>query len=114
MSGTIECAFIARIAQDPELRTHSSQQALGPARPVRGQWGRDAMGGCVANFGEIAEQLCATIHKGDELYVEGTLRLNEWTGLEGKSAQVFRCLLGRQRNFGAIVRNKPAGARRRV
>ena len=40
--------------------------------------------GKLALLGEAAQRLCKALHKGDKVYVEGTLRLSEWTGKSGE------------------------------
>ena len=111
MHGNIETAFIGRVGQDPELKT-----AAGSGKP----WARlsVAVGRddeiqwlSVAVFGEAAERLCASLHKGDRVYVEGTLRLSEWAGRNGEKRTGLSVAAWKAEKLGAIGRNKPAKAR---
>lgn len=105
MNGSIEAAFIGRLGQDPELKTSAAgkpwarlQLAVGPNDET--QWVS------VATFGEIAERLCASLHKGDKVYVEGTLRLTEWTGRDGEKRTGLAVAAWKADKLGAIGRSR--------
>jgi len=110
MHGTIEAAFIGRLGQDPELKTSAAGKPWARFSVAVGQ-GEEAQWVSVAVFGEAAERLCAALHKGDKLYVEGTLRLSEWTGKGGEKRTGLSVAAWKAEKLGAIGRNKPAKAR---
>jgi len=113
MNGAIEAAFIGRLAQDPELRTSAAGKPWARLSMAVGN-GDDTQWVSVLTFGEIAEQLCAAMHKGDKLYVEGTLRLNEWTGREGEKRTGLSVAAWKAEKLGAIGRSKTAPSERRA
>src|SRR5262245_58099909 len=78
MHGNIECAFIGRLGQDPELRTSAAGKPWARLSASVGR-GEEVRWVSVAVFGEVAQRLCAALRKGDKVYVEGTLRFSEWT-----------------------------------
>ena len=106
MNGSIEAAFIGRLGQDPELKTSAAGKPwarlhLAVGTDAETQWIS------VAIFGEIAERLCATLHKGDKVYVEGTLRLTEWAGRDGEKRVSLSVAAWKADKLGAIGRNRP-------
>jgi len=64
--------------------------------------------GSVAVFAEAPERLCVALRKGDKVYVEGTLRLSEWTGKGGEKRLGLSVAAWKAEKLGAIGRNKPA------
>ena len=107
MHGNIETAFIGRLGQDPELRASAAGKSWTRVSVAVGV-GDEAQWVSVAVFGEAAERLCAALQKGDKVYVEGTLRLSEWTG---KGGEKRTSPPGRQRSSAPFGRNKPSKAR---
>jgi len=95
MHGAIEVAFIGRAGQDAgELKVSAAGKpwarlSLAVGADDATQWVS------VAVFGEVAQRLCQTLHKGDRLYVEGTLRL---AGAMARSARAYRSPPGRPRS----------------
>ena len=83
MHGNIEAAFIGRLGQDHELKTSAAGKPWARLSVAVGV-GDEAQWVSVAVFGEAAERLCAALEKGNKVYVEGTLRLREWTGKGGE------------------------------
>ena len=80
---TIDCAFLGRIGQEPELKQSAAGKpwcrlsvAVGNGDDV--QWVS-----CVA-FGERATRVAGTFHKDDKVYIEGAISLSEWTGRDGE------------------------------
>jgi len=61
----------------------------------------------VAAFGEVAECVCDQLAKGDRAYVEGTLRLNEWTDREGLSRHGLQVAAWKVEALCKIGRQKP-------
>ena len=77
----IECAFTGRLAHEPEIKTSKAGKpwaslSVGVGESEALQWVR------VAVFGEMAEAIRA-LPKGAKVYVEGRLKLEEWTGKDG-------------------------------
>ena len=106
MHGTIESAFIGRVGSELELRTSNAGKpwarfSVAVGREDETQWIS------VAVFGETAERLCQALHKGDRVYVEGTLRLSEWTGRDGEKRTGLSVAAWKAEKLGAIGRNKP-------
>jgi len=102
----IECAFVGRVGNEPELKTSQTGKswlavsvAVGSDDNV--QWVR------VALFGETAERLGGTLHKGDRLYVEGSIKLNTWQDREGHERAGLNVAASKVEKFGAIGRNRP-------
>jgi single stranded DNA-binding protein len=81
---TIECCFVGRLAQEPELKTSAAGKSWARLTLAVGYGSEDTQWVSVAVFGEAAEFICKTLHKNDKLVVEGGLRLNEWTGRGGE------------------------------
>lgn len=78
---SIECAFTGRLAHEPEIKTSKAgtpwaSLSVGVGESDALQWVR------VAVFGEMAEAIRA-LPKGAKIYVEGRLKLEEWTGKDG-------------------------------
>jgi single-strand DNA-binding protein len=106
---SIEFALVGRIGRDPELK-HSSQSgnawtalSIGVGKDDQTQWVR------VSIFGDQAEQACATLRKGSNVYVEGRdLRLDSYTGKDGTERHGLKGIAAKVElvGAGAIGRNK--------
>jgi single-stranded DNA-binding protein len=91
---TIDCAFYGFLAADAESRT---SQAGKPWARMRVGVGKDdaVQWVSVAVFGKAAEN-AAQLVKGDRVYCEGQIKLDEWTGQDGAkrtglSVAAFKC-----------------------
>jgi len=78
---TIDCAFFGFLAADADTRTSKAGKPwtrlrVGVGRDDDMQWVN------VAVFGKAAET-AATLKKGDKIYVEGSIKLDSWTGNDG-------------------------------
>jgi single-strand DNA-binding protein len=62
-----------------------------------------------AVFGETAEFICRTLYKNEKLYIEGSIRLEEWTGRDGDKRTGLSVVANRAEP-PAIGRNKPKRA----
>jgi single-stranded DNA-binding protein len=51
---------------------------------------------------------------GNKVYVEGTLRLSEWTGRNGEKRTGLSVAAWKTEKLGGIGRNKPAKSRTKV
>jgi single-strand DNA-binding protein len=81
----IQCAFTGKLGQDAELKTSKSGKpwlsfhvAVDEASEEATTWIR------VAAFGQLATELHPGLKKGTEVYIEGRLRLDSWTGKDGR------------------------------
>jgi single-strand DNA-binding protein len=102
----IECAFTGRLGSDPELRTSQAGKPWCRFSVAIGE-GDDVQWVSVAAFGEVAERVCQDLAKGDRAYVEGTLRLNEWTDREGLTRYGLQVAAWKVEALGKIGRQKP-------
>jgi single-strand DNA-binding protein len=107
MNGTIEVAFIGRVGTEPELKRSQAGKPWTAINVAVGkddetQWVR------VAAFGETAEHLIGRVVKGDRVYVEGDLRLNQWIDREGKPRSSLSVAARKVEKLGEIGRNRPA------
>jgi single-stranded DNA-binding protein len=91
---SIDCCFYGFLAADAESRT---SQAGKPWVRMRVGVGRDdaVQWVSVAVFGKAAEH-AADLTKGDRVYCEGSIKLDEWTGQDGVkrtglSVAAFKC-----------------------
>lgn len=80
----ISCVFEARVSRDPELRYTREGKAVcnvGVGVP-------DGKGGVewvrVALWEQLAEEMAERLGRGDQVYVEGRLRLSEWDTQDGQ------------------------------
>jgi single-strand DNA-binding protein len=102
---TIDCAFYGFLTADAEPRT---SQAGKPWTRLRVGVGKDAAVQWlqVAVFGKAAEK-AVELKKSDRCYIEGTIKLDSWTGNDGTqrhglSVAAFKC-----EPTHHIGRNKP-------
>jgi single-stranded DNA-binding protein len=110
MNGNIEAAFIGRVASIADLKTSQAGKPWLAIKVAVGhgedniQWMRTVC------FGEIAERLASTVHKGDKLYVEGNLRLDRWKNDAGDERSGLSVTAWKAEKVGAsaIGRNKSA------
>jgi single-strand DNA-binding protein len=103
---TIECAFTGRLGSDPELRTSQAGKPWCRFSIAVGE-GDDTQWVSVAAFGEVAERVCELMAKGDRAYVEGNLRLNEWTDRDGLTRHGLQVAAWRVEPMGQIGKRKP-------
>jgi single-strand DNA-binding protein len=109
MSGQIECAFIGRLGQDPELKTSAAGKSWSRLSLAVG-YGDDVSWVSCAVFGESAEHVCSTLRKNDKLYIEGAIGLNEWTGRDGEKRTGLSVVASRAEP-PALGRNRPKRTR---
>ena len=91
---SIECAFYGFCSADAEVRTSQAGKRwvrlrVGVGKDDALQWVS------VAVFGKAAEQ-AAGLKKSDRCYIEGTIKLDSWTGNDGSerhglSVAAFKC-----------------------
>jgi single-strand DNA-binding protein len=102
---SIECAFFGFCARDADARTSQAGKpwvrlSIGVGKDDAVQWVQ------VAVFGKAAEK-AAGLKKSDRCYIEGTIKLDRWTGNDGTerhglSVAAFKC-----EPTHRIGRNKP-------
>ena len=106
---SIEFALVGRIGRDPELKTSQSGNpwtaiSVGVGKDEATQWVR------ISLFGDQAEQACATLKKGSNVYVEGRdLRLDSYVGKDGAERHGLKGIATKVEAIGAgaIGRSKP-------
>jgi single-stranded DNA-binding protein len=102
---SIDCAFFGFLAADAERRTSQAGKPwvrlrIGVGKDEAVQWLQ------VAVFGKAAEK-AAELKKADRCYIEGTIKLDTWTGRSGTeqhglSVAAFKC-----ESTHRIGRNRP-------
>ena len=102
---SIECAFNGFVAADAEAKVSQAGKAWTRIRVGVGK-DDDIQWISVAVFGKAAEA-AAELKKGDKIYIEGTIKLDQWTGNDGVertglSVAAFKC-----ERTHLIGRNKP-------
>jgi single-strand DNA-binding protein len=82
----IQCAFTGTLGQDAELKTSKSGKPwLSVSVAVDMEASEEATTWVrVAVFGEMATRLYPELKKGTEVYCEGRLKLDSWTGRDGR------------------------------
>jgi single-strand DNA-binding protein len=91
---SIECAFYGFLARDADARTSQAGKpwvrlSIGIGKDDGVHWVN------VAVFGKAAEK-AAELKKSDRCYIEGTIKLDRWTGNDGTerhglSVAAFKC-----------------------
>jgi single-strand DNA-binding protein len=102
---TIECAFAGRVGTEPELKTSAAGKpwlrfSVAAGQDDSVQWVQ------VACFGDRAQALAESLHKGDRAYVEGNLRLSEWTSLAGEKRVGLSVAAWKVEKLGQIGRSR--------
>jgi single-strand DNA-binding protein len=99
----IQSAFTGRLGQDPELKTSkhgnpwlSFSVAVDETSEEAITWVR------VAVFGQLATDLHPDLKKATEVYVEGRLRLESWTGRDGRERSGLSVVGSRVEVLGKI------------
>jgi single-stranded DNA-binding protein len=103
---SIETAFTGRTAGAPELRTSAAGKPWTRFGVAVGE-GDDVQWVQVACFGEIAQRAAERLGKGDRCYVEGTLRLDEWTDSQGVPRAGLKVAAWKVEPIGQIGQRKP-------
>jgi single-strand DNA-binding protein len=102
---SIECAFFGSLGRDAEAKTSRSGKPYLRLN-VRVGDGDDAQWISVMAFDEKAIEAADKLVKGARVYVEGSIKLDEWTGQDGAkrhglSSMSWHCRLAH------IGRNRP-------
>jgi single-strand DNA-binding protein len=110
----IETAFTGRLGRDPDLKMVKGGTmpmvtlavAVDEAPPKEGQ---DAKSTWVNTklFGDKAQAAADTLVKGDRVYCEGRLSLDEWTAGDGTQRHGLSCLASVAQPLGKIGNRRP-------
>jgi single-strand DNA-binding protein len=100
----IQCAFTGTLGQDAELKTSKSGKPWSSfsvavdmeASEEATTWLR------VAVFGALATRLYPELKKGTEVYCEGRLKLDSWTGRDGRERSGLRVAAAKVEVLGRI------------
>ncbi len=115
----IHVATIGRVSIEPELKYTSTARAvlnftIGIFENRPNGDGSEATWLRVAVWKQLAEDLAERLHKGDEVYVEGRLKLNTWTGSDGTERFGLNVSAWKCEPLGQIGRRAPKRAREAV
>jgi single-strand DNA-binding protein len=102
----IECAAEVRVASDPEMRTSKAGKPYARFRAVVGD-GEAAQWLQVTAIGEKALEGVASLVKGDRAYVEGSIKLDRWTGTDGVERGGLGVMAWKVVPLGKIGRARP-------
>ena len=102
---SIECALFGFLARDAEARTSQAGKpwvrlSIGVGKDDAVQWVN------VAVFGKAAEK-AAGLKKSDRCYIEGTIKLDRWTGNDGTERHGLSVAAYKCEATHRIGRNKP-------
>jgi single-strand DNA-binding protein len=111
MNRGIETAFWGVLGKDPELRTSKTGTAYTGMNVVvvtgttddgkdGSQWLR------VTCFKGVAEAIAARAKKGDRVYCEGTLTLNQWNDAHGEAKTGLNVTAWKVEKLAAIGKNR--------
>lgn len=110
--GGIDCACIAKVVSETvELKTSQKGTLWASFTAIVG--GSDAGTGTfvrVSIFGDVAQKLAGNIARGSKVYIEGSLRLNEYTSGEDAKRAGLQVAASKCEVLG-IGHNKPRRSR---
>jgi single-strand DNA-binding protein len=100
----IQCAFTGKCGRHAELKTSKSGNPwLSLHVAVDAEVSEEATTWIrVAVFGQLATRLHPDLKKGAEVYVEGKLRLESWTGKDGRERTGLSVAASRVEVLGGI------------
>lgn len=105
----IQCALIGRVGTDPKLGTTRKGKPWFRTSVAVDDWkdGEEPQWCQVAYFGDKADELGERVKPGVECYVEGTIRLNEWTTQAGEHRAGLSVASFKLEPLGQIGRKRP-------
>jgi single-strand DNA-binding protein len=103
----IEVALIGRLGSDPELRTGNMGKPWCSFSVCCGE-GDDQQWVRVSAFNDTAKRAVEQLAKGDKAYIEGKIRLNEWTSRDGQHRYGLQVSAWRVDAIGKIGQRKVA------
>ncbi|MSQ83731.1 MAG: single-stranded DNA-binding protein [Myxococcales bacterium] len=90
MSDLNKVLLIGRLGGQPEIKTLASGKSMcklniatGSHRQKEGKWEKETMWHSVVAFDRLAEKCGEFLSTGRLVYVEGTMRANDWVGKDG-------------------------------
>jgi single-strand DNA-binding protein len=110
----IETAFTGRLGRDPDLKMVKGGTmamvtlavAVDEAPPKEGQEAKSTWVNTKL-FGDKAQAAADTLVKGDRVYCEGRLSLDEWTAGDGTQRHGLSCLANVAQPLGKIGQRRP-------
>jgi single-strand DNA-binding protein len=108
----IETAFEGTLGRDPELKTSKAGKPFA-SLALAVVTGKADAGGDAATwiratvFGETAEEIAATVKKGDRVYCEGSLTMSQWNDAHGEVRHGLNVAAWRCKPLGLIGERKP-------
>jgi len=112
--------LIGNLTRDVELRTAAGQSVtdLGLAvndRVKRGdQWVDEATFLDVTVWGKTADFASENLRKGSPVYIEGRLKLEEWTDKQGQKQRKIKVVCNRLQSLQPRGESKPVEDKRRM
>jgi single-strand DNA-binding protein len=114
----IEAAFSGRLGRDPELRMVKSGTmamvtlavAVDEAPPKDGHDAKSTWINCKL-FGDKATTAAEALAKGDRVYLEGKLSLDNWTGKDGRPRTGLSVVANVAQPLGKIGNRRPRQSR---
>src|SRR5262249_21330223 len=105
----IDCAFFGFLAADAETKVSKAGKTWVRLRVGVGK-DDDLQWVSVAAFGQAAE-VAAKLKKGDRVYVEGSIKLDTWTGNDGTERHGLSVASSKIDGTNNIGRNRPESGR---
>jgi single-strand DNA-binding protein len=102
----IETCFLARVGTEPEVKTSAAGKPWAALNVVVGDKDDEQQWIRLVVFGDRATQLA--VSKGDRVYVEGRLKLDNWTSKTGEAKSGLKVAAWKVERLGEIGKNKPA------
>jgi single-strand DNA-binding protein len=108
----IRCAFLGRLGDDAIVRYTREGTPLVrfSAAAFDSRDGASAEWVNVAQFGQDAEELAAQLAKGSSVYVEGRLRLAQWTTADGERRSALDVTASKIEVLGVFSRQHASAA----
>jgi single-strand DNA-binding protein len=102
---SIECALFGTLSRDADLKTSKKGKAYARMN-VRVGDGDGAQWINVMAFGDDVQELAQKLVKGARVYIEGSIKLDEWTAQDGTKRHSLSVMSWHCRLAG-IGRNRP-------
>jgi single-strand DNA-binding protein len=111
----LEVAFMAVLGRSPELRQSKAGKSYASLALAvvtgKGDDGDLTIWVRTTVFGETAEEIAAAVHKGDRVYVEGTLTMSQWNDQHGEVRHGLNVAAWRCKPLGLIGERKPKSSK---
>jgi single-strand DNA-binding protein len=103
----IECAFIARVGTEPEMKVSQAGKPWASFSACVGDKDDEQQWLRIAIFGDKATSI--SVAKGDRIYVEGRLKLENWTSKIGEAKSGMKVAAWKVERLGEIGKNRSQG-----